>query len=359
MKKRDFTSNVFLLRSFFFLLLLLPLDSYGCPDAFGGRNKVKPTTPFLPFVENTLPTTTKKNNIGQHLIRRTPSRRKKISSQGPSLFDIQPPAKTLIGKDQAPVENTSPDTNLSIVKNTQRKTSSPKPKTRRQTKIDITHRFLESFESRDFEQMEKLVKESPFLTSLRLDIDSPFVTNYIKNPKTLALFPEGISLPHIAVYSRDLQKLSRLLKMGFKIRTIKQKKKGSIEPNPLHVAITENLYTEAETILKHEGYVSPGEKGRLIDEKNQDTLTPLALAIERDIHNRGYPYFTRLIGRYRPSGYVEFFINGERMDGVILVEETKHPEIKKIGKRYVWAPNYVKYKGKKMLHGKRASPPSH
>ena len=119
-------------------------------------------------------------------------------------------------------------------------------------------------------------------------------------------------------------------------------------------------------ILKHKGYVSPwvnkstlppGKKTQLIDEKDEDTLTPWVLAIETDTRNGGYPVFTHLIGKYNPSGYVESYVFGVRKDGFDFAKDTHKLQFTNLAYRYLWAPNYEENKEKKLRHGKRTSSP--
>ena len=101
--------------------------------------------------------------------------------------------------------------------------------------------------------------EFPFLKSLRFSAESPLVKNYIKD---LNSFPKGLSLLHIAVYTRDLQMLDLLLQLELKVRT--QKKKGGIsaEDSPFHVSIKTNFQEGAEKILEYEGYTSFAGRSR-------------------------------------------------------------------------------------------------
>lgn len=212
--------------------------------------------------------------------------------------------------------------------------------------------------------MNKLVTDFPFLKSLRVKTNPLFLKDYMEDLTILKRFPEGISSPTIAVYSRDLEMLSNCLKMGMEIRTIKRKKRGSVEPNPLHAAIGESFYLGADMILRHEGRVPPwvdkstlpsGKKNRLIDEKDEDTLTPWALAIETDMRNGGRPEFVHLVGEYRPSGYVESYVNGVQKDGFDFAQDTGKLQFINLATRYLWAPNYKENKEKKHRYGNRTS----
>ena len=361
-------------------LLFFSIDSYGCPDAFEGKDKLifQPTSVSL--FDNVFPKMEDPNPV-QHSSRRrhitkgrSAHRRKKSQEDLPSLFDILPtPAETkttntiqTLREETLTFRNIDPqqNTTLNIDRTVQKKTSTPKAKSQKQIKVDVTNNFINSFRNRDFVQMNKLVTDFPFLKSLRIT-DFLFLKDYIEDLTVLERFPEGISPVHVAVYSRDLEMLDNCLKMGLKLRTIKRKR-GSIEPNPLHVAIGEGFYLKANMILKHDNYVPPwvnkkklppGEKTRLIDEKNEDTLTPWALAIETDMRNGGYPVFTHLIGRYKPSGYVESYVFGVRKDGFDFAKETHDQQIIDLADQYLWAPHYEENKKKKIRYGKRTSSP--
>ena len=108
--------------------------------------------------------------------------------------------------------------------------AAPKLTKQQQIKIDVTNNFVKAFRNRDFIQMNNLVKDFPFLKSLRIKTNSLFLKDYIEDPTVLKRFPEGISFPTIAVYKRDLEMLNNCLEMGLEIRTIKRKGRGSIEP---------------------------------------------------------------------------------------------------------------------------------
>lgn len=374
MKKRKVILKILFLRNFFpFCLLFFSIDFYGCPDAFNDNRSAQGFLfdSVLPQVKNPQ-TVQHSSNRRPATRRRSAPRRKNSQADLPSLFDTLPfPAETkttntiktsrkttFTFRDTDPQQNTTFSTDRTV----QKKTPTPKLTKQQQIKIDVTNNFVKAFRNRDFVQMNKLITDFPFLKSLRVKANSLFLKDYIEDLTVLKRFPEGISFPNIAVYSRDLEMLNNCLKMGLEIRTIKRKGRGSIEPNPLHVAIGESFYFGAEMILRHEGRIPPwvdkstlppGKKTRLIDEKDEDTLTSWALAIETDMRNGGEPEFVHLIGEYRPSGYVESYVHGVQKDGFVFAQDTGKLQFINLAARYLWAPNYKENKEKKRRYGNR------
>ena len=224
-----------------FCLLFFSIDSYGCPDAFEGNDKLTSQPTSVSLFDNVFPEMENPNPV-QHSSRRRPTTRRRSAPKRnksyedlPSLFDTPPPpAETKTTKTiKTPREealtfrniDSQQNTTLSTARTVQKKTATPKLKNQKQIKVDVTNYFIEAFQARNFDQMKKLIADFSFLKSLRINTSSFFLKNYIEDLTVLVRFPEGISPAHIAVYSHDLEMLDNCLKMGLETRTIKRKYK--------------------------------------------------------------------------------------------------------------------------------------
>ncbi|MDE0150928.1 MAG: hypothetical protein OXK80_00305 [Bdellovibrionales bacterium] len=241
--------------------------------------------------------------------------------------------------------------------------STSKPKTRRLTKKvkeQIKKDFLTAFNNDDFLTISELIREYPFLKDVRFDhSDLPDNTISTEDQREwMQWTPLGWSPLQLAVYTKNISQLEFFLKRKFNPRT----QKRIAEHNPLHIAIKQDFREGVRMILKYVGYIPMHfainengrteisvNKNRFIDEKNNDKQTPWILAIQQDMKIRRTRY-TALIGRFRPSGYVQSVVNGKLVDGYEYAEQADaklspdRRHMKEMANKYLVAPNYDQYK---------------
>lgn len=235
--------------------------------------------------------------------------------------------------------------------------------TRKEKKELAEKNLLQAFEERNFQEMGNLVQEFEHLKNIRIE-DSTFIENNVDKDHR-HWCPKGWGLLHLAVYRQDLEMLDWLLNAGFNVRTKKKTGAVSVEHNPLHIAIRRGFIEEAKHILTHTKTYTPGKrKGHFIDEKNQETKTPWALAVEQDSqHYRSEGLlFTPLIAKYKPSGHVESYYPGEGLkDGYEIASASGSVTIMDLAKKHLRAKNYKEYKEirNKGSDRRRTQPPSY
>ena len=211
----------------------------------------------------------------------------------------------------------------------------------KQRKEEITQDFLTAFKSENFVDMRNLVMEFPFLRKVR--IKDPAALKGIAG-KDRHWCPRGWSPLGIAAYKKQLDLFKFLLSLAMDIRTIKKQGGESVESNPLHISLRRGFREGVVDVLEYAGYVRFGtESNRFIDEKDHQKLTPWALAIERDSIHRKIRYI-RIVGEYRPSGYVSSYTSRGPMDGYEIAKATGSDNVVQYAKMYLVAPKYRKYK---------------
>ena len=209
---------------------------------------------------------------------------------------------------------------------------------------EIVQSFLELFYARDLKQIEALVLDHPFLKKQRFPIEN----SKIKTEHQVWM-PQGWTPPQMAGYLKDIELLNLFLTLNFNIRTKKKQGGVSQEDNALHIAIKRNFPEGAESILKHIGISKFGKRNRFIDEKTHDKYTPWALAVQHYNKHKELN-FIHLIGKYKPSGYVESYDRYEPKDGYKLALETRSRELIKLANEYLIAPKYEHYRDMKLNH---------
>jgi len=235
----------------------------------------------------------------------------------------------------------------------------------KQKKEQAVQNFIQAFESQNVQNITNLVKEFPFLKSVRIT-DTKWLDKKIrKNEQKWC--PEGWSFLQVASYTRNILMTKILLGLNFDVRSKKGRGGLSLEHNPLHIAIKKNYITGLEIIFSYiPAHDRTKKRGHFIDEKTQMKHTPWSLAINRDIKNleKGTAkklLFTPFLAQYKPSGYVESYViaRGPK-DGFELAYMSKHPEIIRLAREHLRAKDYQTYKEIKQDYPpgfKRTSPP--
>ena len=247
--------------------------------------------------------------------------------------------------------------NLSFKEKTQKR--EPSKKQTHLSKKERGKKLVQAFNDKNFQEIEDLVKIYPDLKNIRIT-DTSFLNEKIEL-KDQDWSPRGWGLLQLASYSKDIEMLDKLLQLDFPIRTNKVKNR-SIESNSLHIALRKNFQEGVSRILKQSGYVPYGKRGRFIDEKDHNTITPWIRAIIMDQRNEDDNHsFTELIGSFKPSAHVESRnLNGDLVDAWQMALKTQDPMIKDIAKRALGGlkTTYGEYKEMRIRHPEKRTYPA-
>lgn len=257
-------------------------------------------------------------------------------------------------------ETTSPPSTEQASVSEQSNSKLKTPRLTKKVKEQVKTDFLTAFNNDDFRTISELIREYPFLKNVRFDhSDLPDNTISTEDQREwMQWTPLGWSPLQLTAYTKNVSQLDFFLRQGFNPRT----QKRIAEHNPLHIAIKQDFREGVRVTLKYVGYTPMHfainengrtevsvNKNRFIDEKNNDKQTPWILAIQQDMKIRRTRY-TALIGRFRPSGYVQSVVHGKPVDGYEYAEQVdaklppdrKH--MKEMANKYLVAPNYDQYK---------------
>lgn len=218
----------------------------------------------------------------------------------------------------------------------------PRRRVLRQEKEQAKQDFLAAFKNSSILSMIRLVREFPFLKTVRYSND-PYLLSRIRE-KDLKWCPKGWSPIQIASYIKDIELLNFLLGLDMDVYSIKRPGGENLESNPLHIAIKKDFKEGAMAILHHVGFQKFGSiPRRFIDEKDHLKQTPWLLAVKNDLDRQRIHYIL-LIGRYKPSGYVKSYTsNGGPKDGYEIARSTRVGIIINMAQRFLVAPNYKHY----------------
>ena len=218
----------------------------------------------------------------------------------------------------------------------------PRRRTSKLQKQQAQEDFLRAFKNNEAVEMIRLVKEFPFLKTVRFT--DPYLLGRIEK-KDLNWCPKGWSPAQIASYIRDIELLNFVvIELGMDIRSMKAPGGETVESNPLHIAIRKDFKVGAKSLLDYVGLQSFGfVRNRFVDEKDHLKRTPWFLAVEKDLANRRIRYIS-LVGRYGPSGYVKSYTFNGVKDGYEIAYATGEDTIIARAHRFLIAPKYDHYR---------------
>lgn len=206
----------------------------------------------------------------------------------------------------------------------------------------IANRLWRKSVSLNITALQDLVKTYPAITNVRIT-DQEFLKKHV-NRKHLHWCPEGWSVLQLVTYHKSPDILEFIFKLGFKNVRTKKKNWGApnMEHNPLHISIKRNWSEGVSFFFTYAKYVMTAkERQAFINEKNQDQMTPWALAVEHDRYED--PVKARMVhrvGRQNPSGFALSYYYGSVFDGFEIAKYSGNEEIIRLANMYLVAHHY-------------------